>query len=84
MGPLSLGSLLPKTPWDYVLRKCLLPTGAWSRTSRVKKSTKKGEYVWKETERAEFSQYASEHGVAKAVCYYEKKLEGKVPETTVH
>lgn len=45
---------------------------------------KEGYNVWKETERAEIGRYASEHGVAKAVHCYEKKLEGKVPETTVH
>ena len=32
----------------------------------------------------EIGRYASEHGVAKPVHYYEKKLERKVPETTVH
>ena len=36
------------------------------------------------TEQVEIGWYASEHWVAKAVCYYKKKLECEVPETTVH
>ena len=44
--------------------------------------SKRGEYIiWQESERAVIGQYASEHGVAKAVRYYEKKLERKVPES---
>ena len=43
--------------------------------------SKRGEYIaWQESEWAEIGRYASEHGVAKAVHYYEKKLERKVPE----
>ena len=45
---------------------------------------KRGEYTdWKESERAEIGRYASEHGVTKAIRYYERKLHRKMPETTV-